>query len=73
MDVPIPQRFQVLRDEVRVWFQSWRFASFWREKEGGSCTILAARVVVRNVIAADEVVDTVESSGHYAEIGYFLF
>ena len=73
MDVALPQRFQVLWDEVREWFQSWRFASFWREKEGGSCTILAARVVVRNVIAAGEVAGTVESSGHYSEIGYFLF
>jgi len=35
-----------------------------REKEGGSCTIVAAGVVVRNVIAVDEVADTVEISDH---------
>jgi len=41
----------------------WKLYHFSRQ----SC------IIVRNVIPADEVVDTVESSGHYSEIGYFLF
>ena len=64
VDVALPQRLKVLRVEVRGWFQSWRFENSLREKEGGSCTIVAAGVVVRNVIAVDEVADTVERSGH---------
>jgi len=37
--------------------------------EGGSCAILAAGVGIRNATVVDEVVDTVESSGHLSRTG----